>query len=72
MRPSDQYVQITGTIIRETDAALLLKVNIHKNGENTSNEYWIPLSQCDRIDRNGSGEDVVSMSRWIAEKKDLI
>ena len=55
--------RVTGRILRETDAALLLET---PDGE----EVWLPFSQIDRITR-GKDFDSLEVSTWIAEKKGL-
>lgn len=55
--------RVTGRILRETDAALLLET---KDGR----EVWLPFSQVEYIKR-GKDFDSLDISDWIAEKKDL-
>ncbi len=52
------------TLGRETDKAILATIE--------GTDYWIPLSQVEKIERSKSkGCDKLVVSQWIAEQKGL-
>lgn len=59
---SRQDVEVECDIVRETDNAILLRVD--------DEEIWIPLSQVKRIQR-GNSLDTITMTAWIAEQKGI-
>ena len=63
---SDSDIHLTGlTILRETDNAILIETD-------DGTEYWLPLSQVNRITRGKvRGQDEVWASKWIVEKKEI-
>jgi len=62
-----EVFDITGcTILAETDAAIRIAL---EDGEC----IWLPLSQVEAIHRTKvQGEDWLTVTRWIAEKKGLV
>ena len=61
---SDERVEIFGTIIHETDKAILLN-----DGDR---EVWLPISQIS-YSGGGVGDDViVEMEEWLAIDKNLV
>lgn len=58
--------ELTGTILHETAAALLIAVD--------GSQYWLPFSQIYEIHRsvNADVEDRLLISKWIATKKGLV
>lgn len=52
------------TIVHETDAAILVRLM-------DGREVWLPLSQVNRIVRRPTGDAVLTVSDWIADKEDL-
>lgn len=63
--------EIEGTIIRETDSAILFR--FQQEGCNIRLE-WFPLSQVKSIhNMKASGnKDKIVISNWIANKKDMV
>ena len=61
-----ECVSLAGSIIRETDRAVLLRFDHH--GE--TKEEWFPLSQIESIRRSDT-EDSIFVSRWVYSKKGL-
>lgn len=57
--------ELTATIQRETDNAILL------DSEDLDEAIWIPLSQVEEIHRQKNGVALVVMSDWIAQVKGL-
>ena len=62
------YTSISGKIIKETDAAMLFKIQ----GES----HWFPLSQITEIHRdvgNGGDEerDIIKVADWLLVKKGI-
>jgi hypothetical protein len=62
-------VKVKGTILRETELALLLR----QEGE--TRETWIPRGQCHHISRRLTDDDTISavieLPEWLAEAKEL-
>lgn len=67
MTHRDEVRDITHcTVLAETDAAVKIATS---DGET----MWLPLSQVEAIHRtHQQGEDWVTVTRWIAEKKGLL
>jgi len=60
--------QVVCTIIRETDAAMLVRL------DDEDTEVWLPLSEVISIHRRGHYDehDKVVIPQWLARKKDLL
>ena len=62
---ASNWVHIEGKILKETDAAFLIKVD---EGE----EHWIPKSQISDPDDYKEGDiGTISITEWIAEQKGI-
>jgi len=69
----DEEVHFTGTILRQTDMAVLFKGRTWQEDE----AVWLPISQISIIQRTETegfkaGEVTVSIPEWLAEKKDML
>lgn len=64
MSRGETHTEVGATLIRESDAAILIEAQ----GE----EMWIPTSQIEEITRYPNGTVDVVMQRWIASKKGLL
>jgi len=62
---SNEMVEVFGTIVAETDEAILLFDGIE--------EAWLPLSQIEYDDRNDIGDDfVVEVPKWLTFEKGFV
>jgi hypothetical protein len=62
---STEMVEVFGTIVAETDSAMLLFDGV--------TEAWLPLSRIEYDVRNSVGDDlVVEIQEWLAFEKGLI
>lgn len=68
MAQAKDYSEITGTIRRETEAALLL---VTSNLEGEIVDEWFPLSQIDSINR-GDEHDTIVVANWLLKKKGIL
>ena len=72
---SDKVVVIFGTILAETEKAILVAPNkeIHEEYQDgTENSTWFPLSQVTKILRrpkDGLEDDQIIVTAWIAKQK---
>ena len=57
------YITVTGEILQETDAAILISCE----GE----EYWLPISQIEYVGGKGDGDVAISVPEWLADEKGL-
>lgn len=63
-------ITITGTIVKESEKALLFSFT--DPATDSSMQEWFPFSQIDSIDHSShKGEDKITISKWIAEKKGI-
>lgn len=74
MSSNNSLISVRGTIVRETEKAVLFSVeDISGESLNTPVDKWFPLSQVEkRVISKNSGEDTMMISSWIAEKLELI
>ena len=68
MAQPNTYTSISGKIIKETDAAMLFKIQ--------GFSHWFPLSQITEIHRdvgNGGDEerDIIKVADWLLVKKGI-
>jgi hypothetical protein len=69
-KTTPEKIEIKGTILRETGAAILIS---HNSPEGTTESIWFPLSTVHSIHRSKiEGEDTLVVSLWIATKKGLV
>lgn len=67
------YITLQGTVIRETEKAVLFVIDsVSGTPLDAQITKWIPLSQCERrFTSKNEGEDTVTISEWMYEKLSL-